>query len=144
MPTDPPPPPEVDSAPKRCVLSPATSVIDASAVKPCDVTTANGSTTASFFTIARLRATPAPIATPELVVLALPSAFARESVLAEDKRVSAPAALMWMPAGMYACALVLVRLIATAAATVTAPDEVPAVGAAVEPDPPDGGARLSA
>ncbi len=89
-PTEPPPAPDVDSAPKRLVVSPATFVSDASATSPCELTTAPVSTADSFVTFARLIATPAPMLTPEPVVDAEPSPFAFESLFAELLSVSEP------------------------------------------------------
>ena len=92
-PIEPPPAPDIDSAPKRLVTSPATSVIDAAAAKPAATTNAPDSTTDSLVTFAKLIATPAPIATPEPPVAALPSAVAFASELTELLRVSVPPAV---------------------------------------------------
>src|SRR2546421_3181143 len=92
--TLPPPAPDVPSAPNRFVVSPETSVIDASALNPCATTTAPDPTVARFWTFARLIATPAPIETPPLPpVEAEPSAFAFASVFAVLFNVTAPPAV---------------------------------------------------
>ena len=134
-PTEPPPAPEVDSAPKRFVVSPETFVIPALAVNDAPVTVAPLSMTASLVTFARLIATPAPTLMPEPTVEAEPSAFAFASVLADDASVTAPVAVTCTPAGTYAREELFEMLIPTAAATLTPPLEVDALG--VEPAPPE-------
>ena len=134
-PTEPPPAPEVDSAPNRLVVSPATFVSTASAANPTATTTAPLSTTDSFVTFARLIATPAPTLIPSPVVDAEPSAFAFESVFADDFSVSEPPAVTWIPPGTNAREELFEMLIPTAAATLTPPLEVDALG--VEPAPPE-------
>ena len=84
MPTLPPLAPEVVSAPKRCVVSPPTFVIEASAVKPWLVITEPASAVASLCMCATFTAMPAPTATPEPpVTTAEPSPFAFESEFAD-------------------------------------------------------------
>src|SRR5262249_57553632 len=98
--------------------------------KPVDVTTAPPWTTASLTTFARLTATPTPTVTPEPPVTeALPSPFALASVFAEVFSVRAPVpALIVMPVGMYAREEAFARLMPTAAATLTEPLELLALG----------------
>ncbi len=86
-------------------------------------------------TFARLIATPAPMLTPEPVVEAEPSAFAVESEFAELLSVSEPPAVMWIPPGTKARDELLAIEMPTAAATLTPPLEVDALG--VEPAPPE-------
>ena len=86
-------------------------------------------------TFARLIATPAPMLTPEPVVDAEPSPLAFESLFAELLSVSAPPEVRWMPVGTYARDELLAIEMPTAAATLTPPLEVDALG--VEPAPPE-------
>ena len=72
---------------------------------------------------------------PEPVVDAEPSAFAFESLFADDFSVSEPPAVMWMPPGTKAREELFAIVMPTAAATLTPPLEVEALG--VEPAPPE-------
>ena len=146
MPTWPPLAPEVVSAPKRCVVSPPTLVIEASAVKPWPEITEPPSAVASLCMCATFTATPAPTLTPELPVeTAEPSPFAFESVFAEVFRETAPPATIVIPVGIVAFDELVEMLIPTAAATLTEPLDVSDEPVApAPPESPPAGARESA
>ena len=93
-------------------------------------------TVAVLVTFARLMATAAPIAAGGArAAVAVPSAFALASVLADDQTVSPPEPMV-TPAGRLALEVVFEMFTEIAAATVTEPPEVLAGGAAgSEPDP---------
>ena len=133
--TEPPPAPDLASAPKSCV-EPA-PVSSASTTTPSAVTVAPDATNASLTTSARLIATPAPIATPEPPgCTAEPSAPAFASVCADVRSVSAPPATIVTPVGTNAREIEFAMLIPTAAATETPPEEVDAAGVAEAPPVP--------
>ena len=113
----PPLAPAVVSAEKWFVVSPATFVSDASAVRPFALTTAPDCTSAMFVTLATLTATPTPTVTPEPPDrTAEPSPFAPASVFVDVFSVSAPPALIVMPVGIHACEVEFEMLTPTAAA----------------------------
>jgi hypothetical protein len=99
---------------------------------------------ASLVTFANVIATPAPIAAEPPV--AEPSAFDFAAAVCDDLSVSVPPTVMTSPAGSVALALAFSIVIATAAATVTPPEEVDAEGVDVPPEvaPPEAAAVESA
>src|SRR4029077_3705726 len=127
----PPPAPEIAVAAKSCRPSPAAVTSACTVAGPMTVP----AIVAGLGTFARLIATPAPmpVGGPRATV-ALPSAFAFASELADENRVR-PLEVTVTPVGSAALDEVVEMLTETAAATATDPPDVLAGGAAgVEPE----------
>ena len=135
-PTVPPPAPDAASAPNSCFELPPTDapLMPAVSTTPFEVVCAPPSIDAWLTTFASVIATPAPIAAaPPLA--AEPSACEVASVSADDASVSVPPATTLSPAGTFAREIELAIVIATAAATLTPPWLVEALGVAAPPEP---------
>ena len=128
-PSVPPPAPDFASAPNVFWPPPA---IDASRETPFPP--AVPAIDASFETFASVIATPAAIAAAP-ALLAVPSALVEAAACSWDFSERRPPAETVTPAGIVAFAETFAIVIATAAATLTPPPEVEALGVVVEPEP---------
>ncbi len=82
-----------------------------------------------------VRATPTPIPVPVPLEVALPSALLVASVLLLARSRSTPPAVTWPPSGMKAWAFEEAMSMPMAAATLTPPWEVSALGVVALPEP---------
>ena len=147
-----PPAPEAEEAPKVSTpLFGPPGVMVASKSRPAAVTVSPTGRTAVFFTLARVMATPAPM--PSEVPPALePSAVEVSPATALEESVRMPPEVMLRPVPGVVVLVVVATVMPMAAATEILPPVLEllasplelALGVAVAPVPPPGGASLSA
>ena len=125
IPTEPPPAPDFADAPSVCV-----ECISAWIVAPCEVTVFPPGRMAVLTMSTLLIATAMPMLTPPPPdgVTAVPSARANASVFADVPSVNRPPAFTVIGPASVARDQLFARFTATAAATLTPPDEVDAAG----------------